>query len=201
MEIVDKPSRSLKVEPAQMEWRTVEDPQGLVGWELHAVLYKDVSNACADSVIDPHATYSGCTTFVTKHMLESHPVFLMKRPLSNKLEELASKLDAETSALDECKQTISYLKKQLNEREQSHRDVVAVIKELESRFDESKKSGVKLLEKSALLEEHIGKIRNELGEARMREIIGEDSSTRSVHMTASGSIQVYGGTTGPRHNG
>jgi hypothetical protein len=173
--VVSKPERKLELWASDDEFRVVDDPQLCIGWQLCAVLWKDAVMSVQEQVAnpDPNTFSYNHTIWVSRHYVETRPVFLMKRSSLSKVEELVAEISDLRLARDKQIEDYSVCKKVLDTAQTVNRELNVRIDDLNAKL--AARSKEEALDRAILnnLESCLGKLRSELGQERMREILGE----------------------------
>lgn len=143
------------------------------GWELYAVVIQDEPVSIFRHIPDPHGSYPGQTISVSDNMMASKASFLIKRPINTVIEDLRQDLtEKNTKVVD--------LINKLNESEgvgvklkaQLSSEIDAVIR-IKRDNEMLKKDAVALAAKVDALLHDLSTISKEIGEAKIREILGK----------------------------
>jgi len=155
----------------ESEYRLVNNPSDLIGWEFCEMTFKDDLEWTTETVPDPHGTYSGQTVCVNKAVVLRKPCFLMRKPRKNAIQELMDKIKEKDVVIDKLLTEKKEFEAKWKQSVVELLNVKSSIKNVQRLLEVEKGAVEEQRRRAARMEEDIGKIRKEIGEARMREIV------------------------------
>jgi hypothetical protein len=151
------------------EVRVVEDPNSMPGWSLRAIAQKDETYPTSVCAPDGHGGFNSCPTT----LILSRPVYIMTRPAVDTIAELKNTITEYQNKVSDLNRT---LKTSSSNKEAMTIKIGEMEKQIETyrtRHSETNSEMLKLKQLVQRLEVHLGKVRDEIGASRWREIVGE----------------------------
>jgi len=158
----------------EFEYRLASNPADLIGWEFCEMTFKDDLEWTTETVPDPHGTYNGQTICVNRAVVLRKPYFLMRKPRKNMMQELMDKIKERDIVVDKLLTEKKEFEAKWKQSAVELLNVKSSLKDVQRLLDVEKGAAEEQRRSAMRLEKDIGKIRKEIGEARMREIIDEE---------------------------
>jgi len=159
--------------------KTVRRPEEVgPGWALIEIVYEDVfEGGSIDVPVYTEGGGSGCTGYWSSQSLgvkamARKPLFVMGHLRDKEIEELKSQLESEQHARGKAERTAQEFTKMANDIHVINLKLEKQRAELLGELAEARSALRNTEEKCRLMEKHIGKIRDEIGVMRMKEILG-----------------------------
>lgn len=162
----------------ESEYRLVSNPSDLIGWEFCEMTFKDDLECTTETVPDPHGTYSGQTICVNKAVVLRKPYFLMRKPRKNAIQELMDEIKENNIVIDRLLTEKREFEAKWKQSAVELLNVKSSLKDAQRLLDVANGANEDQRRRTTQMEKDIGKIRKEIGEARMREIIKDPNEKK-----------------------